>query len=221
MNDILKKERLKKIRIILIILVALILIPTGTYFTITSIKDNKKEPINDEQVNNNDITPTYSDDVVDFENINLYEVLSGTWYSCDNEDCYGFTYDKEENHTIFGLVLSDALFDGYIKEINKLSDYRYELLIHHPKFECSDFGKITDDECNKMCSELLCDEEFRTYQVDIRDIAEKKIYIKVMGIENYFDKFTSFDNSLGISVPYDDNHKVLERFKNNVNFLEE
>ncbi|MGM9877870.1 MAG: hypothetical protein ACI33S_04390 [Bacilli bacterium] len=215
MNDILKKERLKKMRIVLIIVLLLILIPTGTYITITTINNGKKE-------NNNQNTPTQSDDVViDFTNLDIKDVLNGTWYSCQEDFCYGFTYDKENNFTILGEVLSDGIFSGNIKEVNKLSEYRYELLIHHPKVECNDFGKISEDECEILCSELLCTEEYRTYQVDIRNLEQKRIYIKVVDIDDYFDKFTSFDYSYDINMPYDDNHAVIEKFKNNMIYLDE
>ena len=224
MNDIIKKERLKKIRIIFIVALLLILIPTGTYISITTINKGKKENNNHNDDNNDSAinTPTYSDDeVIDFNNLDINDVLSGTWYSCQEDFCYGFTYDKENNFTILGEVLSDGLFSGNIKETKKLSDYRYELLIHHPKVECSDFGKISEDDCKMLCSELLCTEEYRTYQVDVRDLGQKRIYIKVVGIDGYFDKFTSFDNSYGINIPYDDNHNVINRFKNNMKYLDE
>ncbi|MDD6272472.1 MAG: hypothetical protein PUA90_02995 [bacterium] len=221
MNDIFKKERLKKMKIILIVALLLILIPTGTYITITTINKGKKED-NNHNDDNTINTPTYSDDeVIDFNNLDINDVLSGTWYSCQEDFCYGFTYDKENNFTILGEVLSDGLFSGSIKETKKLSEYRYELLIHHPKVECSDFGKISADECEMLCSELLCTEEYRTYQVDIRDLGQKRIYIKVVGIDGYFDRFTSFDNSYGINIPYDDNHDVINRFKNNMKYLDE
>ncbi len=221
MNEILKKAKLKKIKVTILVVLIILLVSTATYFTISIIKNNKVASNNEKDNNQSLVVPTYSDDSIDYDNIDIKEVLNGTWYSCNDEFCYEFTYDKEHNHTILGEVLSDGIFDGSIDKITKLNDYRYELAIKHSKVECEDFGKITEEECEMLCLELLCDEEYRTYQVDISKLNENKIYIKVLEIDDYFDKFTSFGNSLGINIPYDDNREVLDRFKNNMQILDE
>lgn len=199
-------------------IICIILLLIISYLIVLDINEQRNNDYNsklDDKLN----TVTPSDKEIDTEE--LKELINGRWYSCNDEVCYLFRYNKNENNSLLGLAMSDGFFEGSIDKITKINNNRFEVLIHHPKIECSSFGKISDEECEMLCSEILCDEDYRTYQIDIRNISDKKIYIKVMDVEDYFDKFTSFTNFNDVDIPYYESGEILENLKNNITYLEE
>lgn len=149
----------------------------------------------------------------------IKNILSGNWYSCENENCFSLIYYEDTNDFILGYALSIDTFNGNIINIRKLKNNIYELTIKHEKIDCNLKTEKDILECKLMCKEILCDEEIRKYHVDISNLSDKKIYIKELRRGSVFSNFTKFTYGYNLDMPYDEDMNVLDIFKNDENYL--